>query len=308
MDDDIFSQIQLALSYSPQPKVLVETEAIESANQFFRWFATIESDMQRSANSNLLFNLLLLSRKRDSLLFTLDKFAAASSQLLELNNLYLDISSKSIHLQSSCEKLLNQQSQLSELLSQLSQKLAYFNQLDPISRYLSQDDLPLDDFFIANIEKLDHCLAFIESHLSYRDAELYKMRFSQCMARALNLIKTQVSNVFRSLVAQIREKLKQKSIKEVLNPGLSNSLFYGKFKDVSDEVSVLINHLESRCNVKEYNNLLQECISQYFSCRKMLLTNQIYAKLAEMNSDNVQEFVCFINLVVKWRCVSRDYM
>ena len=51
-----------------------------------------------------------------------------------------------------------------------------------------------------------------EAHLrekkqpTYKDADVYTMRFRQCMTRSLTLIKMHVANAFRNALADIKDK------------------------------------------------------------------------------------------------------
>ena len=87
--------------------------------------------------------------------------------------------------------------------------MAYFNELEPITKFLSApgESTVLDDKFSLTLQKLDQCLAFVVEHSSYKDAELFKLRYRQCMTRSMTLIKMYFVESIRSLQAEIRDKL-----------------------------------------------------------------------------------------------------
>ncbi|KAI9090286.1 Sec34-like family-domain-containing protein [Phlyctochytrium arcticum] len=203
----------------------------------------------------------------------LDKVELISGLLDTLQSNYDSVEGKTSSLQTACEKLLADQTHLAEVAEQLSSRLSYFNDLEPIAKLFASpgDDICLDDKFVPMLLRLDECLAFVHAHITFRDAELYLMRFRQCLTRGLTLIKMNFVNTMRSTSTDIREKIANRG-SEPLTPNLQLSLFYVKFRTFAPSQRFLLAQLEARCESHpEYFALLGDCLSIYFAVRQNLL-------------------------------------
>ncbi|KAJ3389292.1 Golgi transport complex subunit 3 [Lobulomyces angularis] len=270
---------------------------IETAQQFFKWFSEIEREMEQGQEDvyrSYLDGVILYRDTCGNILSSIEETGVLLDHLL-IN--YKFVESKSKALQLACEKLLKDQTHLTNISIQLSAKLAYFNQLEPVTKLLSNpgDLVCLDNQFIPVLSKLDHCLAFINDHLHYKDTELYHMRFRQCMTRALTLIKMHFTTQMRNLAIDTRDKLRDKPPKDILNSSLYTSLFYVKFKTQGAKLKPLIAEIESRCEGhKEYYSLLSDCCNSYYSCRKQVLALQIEANILNIASESESDFLTFL--------------
>jgi conserved oligomeric Golgi complex subunit 3 len=91
----------------------------------------------------------------------------------------------------------------------MEDRLQYFYDFDKIAKILNVpgDDICLNENFIPTLSRLDDCLDFVEKNAIYKDAELFGMRFRQCMTRALSLIKLYFSNVMRGISNELASRL-----------------------------------------------------------------------------------------------------
>ncbi|KAJ3010421.1 Golgi transport complex subunit 3 [Thoreauomyces humboldtii] len=171
----------------------------------------------------------------------------------------------------------------------LGSRLAYFNEIEPIAKFFAApgEEVCLDDRFVPMLLRLDECIAFVQSHMQYRDAELYLMRFRQCMTRGLTLIKMHFVHIMRATLADIKEKIANRGAKDLLTPNLQLSLFYVKFRSLSPGLRFLLAQLEARCeNHPEYYALLGDCLATYFSVRQLLLDPYIAAHIQGLLESN----------------------
>ncbi|TPX54517.1 hypothetical protein SeMB42_g00231 [Synchytrium endobioticum] len=261
---------------------------IENTQQFFAWFSRIEEEMesgQEDIYRSYLESIYTYQQTCDDVLSTI----ASTRQLL--NNLkenHESVEEKTKGLQLACEKLLAEQMHLLHVAQQVTVRLNYFNDLEPIAKLFSSpgEAVCLDDKFVPFLHRLDECIAFVQSNMNYRDAELYTMRFRQCMTRGMSLLKLHVINTFRGLQTDIKDRLANRPPNEALPPSLYTSLFYVKFKTVAPRLKALVAEIETRVpGHREYQSLLHDCYNGFSSTRSALLDPQIQLHVHEIATD-----------------------
>ncbi|TPX32254.1 hypothetical protein SmJEL517_g04569 [Synchytrium microbalum] len=263
-------------------------DPIENTQQFFGWFARIEEDMevgQEDIYRSYLESIYTYRKTCDNVLSTI---ASTRDLLNSLKENYESVDQKTRGLQLACEKLLAEQMHLLHVADQVAVKLNYFNDLEPISKLFSSpgETVCLDDKFIPFLHRLDECIAFVQSNLNYKDAELFLMRFRQCMTRGMSLVKLHIVNTLRGLQTDVRDRLANRPPNEVLPASLHTSLFYVKFKTVAPRLKALVAEIESRVpSHKEYHSLLQDCYNAFFQVRASLLGPQIQLHVQEISND-----------------------
>ena len=184
-------------------------EPISSSNQFHEWFSRVEAALDRDHESVYVDHLAQLrthvSNCRD-VLSALDHARALVSEI-EANNRYVDENSAALQL--ACETLLEEQRHLVEVTEALSERLAYFRQLEKATRMLNLpgEDLVLNDDFLNLVDRLDACLDYLRAHPDFVDAEIYTIRFQQCLTRAMTLIKMYFVSTVRRIATQVAEKM-----------------------------------------------------------------------------------------------------
>ncbi|KAH6585004.1 hypothetical protein BASA60_000718 [Batrachochytrium salamandrivorans] len=262
--------------------VLTIAETIETTQQFLAWFAKVEEEMERGQEDVYRACLATVRGYRDATANILINTSHTSALLDDLETNYNFIEEKTKGLQISCETLLDEQTHLIGVTEELSAKLAYFNELDPITRMLNApgETIVLDEKFGPMLQKLDQCLSFVMQHLHYKDAEIYRMRYRQCMTRSITLVKMHFVNVIRGLQQDIGEKLEGRQTHEPLPMNMQLTLFYVKFRTLASKIKHLLGEIEERCNEHtEYLVLLRDCFTAYFVARRTLLSPFISAHI-----------------------------
>eukprot|EP00842_Homolaphlyctis_polyrhiza_P003665 jgi/Hompol1/429/HPOL_000146-RA len=180
----------------------------------------------------------------------LDKIDATHALLDELEGKYHFVESKTKGLQQACESLLDEQAHLIVVAEELASKLAYFNELEPITKMLSAsgEAIVTDDKFGPMLQKLDQCLSFVMEHPQYKDTELYRVRYRQCMTRSMTLIKMHFADQIRALQVDIRDKLAARQTHEPLQANMQLTFFYVKFRTLASRVKHLLGEIEYRCD------------------------------------------------------------
>lgn len=119
------------------------------------------------------------------------------------------------------------QVQLNIQTQQLAARLEYFTFLEQAQRMLNYpgDNLVLSEGFLSMVERLDGCLRYLREHVShfclslcsvltildpqqdFKDADIYLIRYQQCMTRSMTLIKMYFVNAVRQLGAEVYKKI-----------------------------------------------------------------------------------------------------
>ncbi|KAJ3146876.1 Golgi transport complex subunit 3 [Geranomyces variabilis] len=283
-EDDYEAPLPIDPKYgSVEYPVLGLQGPVETTQQFFNWFETVEQEMERGQEEGYRSYLGTVYVYQDACEEILGKVNSTADLLTGLHDNYDSVEGRTKALQNACEKLLAEQTQLAEMADSLSSRLSYFNEIEPITKFFASpgDDVCLDDRFVPMLLRLDECLTFVQGHMQYRDAELYLMRFRQCMTRGLTLIKMHFVRSMRGTLADIKQKIANRGPKDLLTPNMQLSLFYVKFRTLAPSLRFLLAQLEARCeNHPEYYALLGDCLSTYFQVRQSLLDPYIAAHVA----------------------------
>ncbi|CAH2351028.1 conserved oligomeric Golgi complex subunit 3 [[Candida] railenensis] len=217
---------------------------------------------------------------------------------------------------SKSQALIDKKSTLEEISSELQNNLEIFESFDSITKVLTNTpgiNVVKKQSFHQTLFKLDNCLYFISQHENYKEATTYKVRFRQCMTRALTLIRNYLIEDLKLLQKDISSRL-VKSLSEkdqiatfsfdlflytsfnnhIENGETSNSnqfQDYYNFPNLGFEIYKRIN------DHPEYLGLYNDCLNQYFKVRSGLLNdyiwNQIDTSLEEKEKNEHQNLVQF---------------
>ncbi|WAQ88919.1 hypothetical protein PtA15_10A342 [Puccinia triticina] len=139
------------------------------------------------------------------------------------------------------------------------------------------------------IERLNVCLEFMKSNRHFKDADLYLVRFQQCLMRSMTLIKLYYTNQMKSLSRQVQEKL-QINQQSLSNLKREETLLYEKFRTLSEEMRPLISQVKKRYlfDRDEYGALLSEFFSSWVSTRGQLLHARIKIEINRIQINHQQ--------------------
>ncbi|KAI8330814.1 Sec34-like family-domain-containing protein [Choanephora cucurbitarum] len=257
---------------------------IETLQEFFDWFAVIESEMGKGQEDVYRNHLSTVEMYMATCNDFLADVEATSKLFSELEKDYGFVDGRTGSIQAACESLLEEQHRLTRLADGLASQLEYFNRLEPIAKLFNSpgDDICLNPEFIPMLEQLDQCLDYMEQHSNYRDAELYHMRFRQCMTRGITLIKMYVVSALKTLGY---ETYKQVNLKEA-TLSKQMTMFYVKFKTIASTIKSLTLQVEKRSDHKEYQTLYEDIVYAYFQTRQQLLSPLISKKIQQLGPND----------------------
>ncbi|KAK7090645.1 conserved oligomeric Golgi complex subunit 3-like isoform X2 [Littorina saxatilis] len=261
-------------------------QKIENAQQFFSWFSQLEDSIEHGEEEQYRPYLDSLRGYREQCDTVLGEVTQCVDFLRQLHQQYINVSTKTNALHDECEHLLAEQTRLMNTAESVSNKLSYFNEFDTITTKLSRQTLSVtNESFVPMLSRMDECIHYLRTNPRYKESEIYLARFSQCLSRALNHIKTYVTNILTNATQQVQPK---KDAPHMTDNAFT--LFYGKFRANAPRVKPLSEQLELRLEKgPEYRQVLGDLHQCYFSQRELLLTPSITTTITDLASKHTRD-------------------
>uniref|UniRef100_A0A8C5IC72 Conserved oligomeric Golgi complex subunit 3 n=1 Tax=Gouania willdenowi TaxID=441366 RepID=A0A8C5IC72_GOUWI len=240
----------------------MENDRIETAQQFFAWFAKLQTNMDQDESAQHRDDLYCYQEQCNAIL---KDVSAALEQLDSLQKQYLFVSNKTGALHEACEQLLKEQSELVDLAESIQQKLSYFNELESINTKLNSPTLSVNnEGFIPMLSKLDDCIEYVSSHPNFKDYPVYLAKFKQCLSKAMHYMKVHIVNTMHNLTNQLTKRS-------------------------------LIEQIEQRTEkIPEYRQLLEEVHQCYLDQREQLLIPCITSTISDLSSQNSKDHCALV--------------
>ncbi|XP_020794794.1 conserved oligomeric Golgi complex subunit 3 [Boleophthalmus pectinirostris] len=270
----------------------MENDRIETAQQFFAWFAKLQASMDQD-------DIAKYRKTRDDLYCyqeqcdaILKDVSAALDQLDSLQKQYLFVSNKTGTLHEACEQLLKEQSELVDLAENIQQKLSYFNELENINTKLNSPTLSVNsEGFIPMLSKLDDCIEYVSSHPNFKDYPVYMAKFKQCLSKAMHFMKIHIVNTMQNLTSQLTKR----DPMGLANADNAFTLYYVKFRAAAPKVRTLIEQIEQRAEkIPEYQHLLDEIHQCYLDQREQLLSPSITSTITDLTNQNSKDHCALV--------------
>ncbi|KAF8629303.1 hypothetical protein AX15_003520 [Amanita polypyramis BW_CC] len=250
-------------------------QPIQTPEQFYDWFSLVDRSVAHSQESHFrahVANIYEHLETCNSLLERIDTIEKETDAMLEN---WKTVEEGGRSLKDACERLLDDRDKLLELTDEIDTRLDYFQELEHATRMLNHpgESLVLQTDFLYMVERVDICIDFLKNNRHYKEADLYLLRFQQCMTRAMTLIKMFFVGSLRALSADISKRMSERDVSTTAQM----HLLYTRFRSVSGQLTPLLGELERRAlaHPDELMALLSECQAAYFSTRKSLLVNRL---------------------------------
>uniref|UniRef100_A0A671TMB8 Conserved oligomeric Golgi complex subunit 3 n=1 Tax=Sparus aurata TaxID=8175 RepID=A0A671TMB8_SPAAU len=270
----------------------MENDRIETAQQFFAWFAKLQANMDQDDSVKYRKTRDDLNCYQEQCDAILKDVSAALEHLDSLQKQYLFVSNKTGTLHDSCERLLKEQSELVDLAESIQQKLSYFNELENINTKLNSPTLSVNsEGFIPMLSKLDDCIEYVSSHPSFKDYPVYLAKFKQCLSKAMHFMKIHIVNTMQNLTSQLTKR----DPMGLANADNAFTLYYVKFRAVAPKVRSLIEQIEQRTEkIPEYHQLLDEIHQCYLDQREQLLSPSITSTITDLTNQNSKDHCALV--------------
>ncbi|GAA6058792.1 hypothetical protein JCM10212_001908 [Sporobolomyces blumeae] len=258
---------------------------IETMQHFHDWFTHVEHSIEHSQEQVYRHHLAVLARHLATCSHVLERLDESRGLLSEMEANYRYVEDNSRALQLACETMLDEQHHLVEVTDAIGARLEYFRELEGATRMLNLpgEDLVLQEDFLNMIDRLDVCLDYLKANRDFRDAEIYLIRFQQCLTRAMTLIKMYFVSTIRKITLDTAEKMMGKELSDTA----LQALLYQKFEAPASSLRILLVELEKRASSdpSEYDALRHECFQVWFTARTQLLSPGLAEEVRRMEPD-----------------------
>ncbi|KIK99386.1 hypothetical protein PAXRUDRAFT_8909 [Paxillus rubicundulus Ve08.2h10] len=265
---------RLLPSHALDPKAPVQTP-----QQFYDWFAQIDRSVAHSQEAHFRAHLAMVTEHLATADMLIERIDEVESEVDGMFEEWRSVERSGKSLKDACERLLEERDELLELTDEISSRLEYFQELEHATRMLNHpgESLVLQTDFLYMVERVDICIEYLKVHRHYKEADVYLLRFQQCMTRAMTLIKMFFIGSLRALTADVSRRLSEKDVSATAEM----HLLYTRFRSVTPQLAPLLGELERRAaaHPEELSALLSECHTAYFSARKALLVGRLMEEI-----------------------------
>ncbi|CAF4652878.1 unnamed protein product [Rotaria sp. Silwood1] len=208
-----------------------------------------------------------------------------------LHNTYTKVSYKTNSLYRACEQLLADQTKLLNITECIENRLSYFDDVDRFSKNLSITPLISDiKQLIPTLTRIDECLAYFDTHNSFKQSLIYKNQMKQVLLKALNIIKIHIIHILQNSSNTIDSNKNHTLLSDD-----AYTLFYGRFRINAPKVKVLAEELEQRCTRNpEYEKTLSDCHECYANQRRTLLTSSVQSAIQDLATKNDRDMCTLV--------------
>ncbi|KAI0279908.1 Sec34-like family-domain-containing protein [Russula aff. rugulosa BPL654] len=250
-------------------------QPVQTPEQFYDWFALIDRSVAHSQEAHFRQHLSRVSEHLDMCDKLVGRVDQVDAEVASMLDKWKSVEEGGKSLQDASQKLLDERDQLVELQEAIGTSLEYFQELEHATRLLNHpgESLVLQTDFLYMVERVDICIEFLKSHRNYKEAEVYLLRFQQCMTRAMTLIKMYFVGSLRALTQDVSRRLFEQDVSDTAQM----HLLYTRFTTVAGQLAPLLGEFERRARThpEELGALLSECHAAYFGARKSLLVARL---------------------------------
>lgn len=205
--------------------------------------------------------------------------AQVDDQVTKIQSKYYNIDEQTEDFNTQSLALVDKERQLSQKVDSINVILKNFEDLDEITKKLSVPNnikLIRSNSFKKTLQDLNNSLEFFNHSSSgdaskFKNIEMYKIKFRQCMTRSLTLIKDYLINELKK-IERIIKSSKEDILDILIYKQFENYLL--EYKDEFYNFPNLINIFMVRIETyheEEYKGLLLEILHNYFSLRLSLI-------------------------------------
>ncbi|KAB8360657.1 hypothetical protein FH972_024395 [Carpinus fangiana] len=248
-----------------------------------------------------------LRQARHHLDSLLDDTDANLELLSALSSSFNAVETQTSAFRARCETLLADQKRLSVIADEVSQNLRYYNYLDPITRRLNAPGaghFVRSDEFKEMLSNLDHCLEYMETHGTQKEASTYQSRYRLLLTRGLTLIRVNFTNTVREVSADVAKRIADRQLNDTTMP----ALLYAKFRVGAPELRELALEIQKRASPPadaepgtegEYQSLMNELYQSYSAARGRLIVPIVRRKMAEIDV-SAKDLITYVRTAVSY--------
>ncbi|KAI0769415.1 Sec34-domain-containing protein [Trametes elegans] len=254
-------------------------QPIQTPQQFYDWFSLIDRSVTHSQEAHIRAHLESVSDHLETCDRLIQRIDEIDREVEDMLQGWRSVEDSGKSLKDACELLLQERDRLLDMTVMIDERLEYFQELEHATRMLNHpgESLVLQTDFLYMVERVDICIDYLKAHRHFKEAEIYLLRFQQCMTRAMTLIKMYFVGSLRALTSDVSKRLSEKDVSTTAQM----HLLYTRFQTVSGPLAPLLAELERRAQAHpdELSALLAECHTAYFSARKSLLVGRLMEEI-----------------------------
>lgn len=194
---------------------------LHTLQQFYDWHALISRSVTHAQESHFRAHLDSVSSHIETCDLLISQIDLVDSEVTSMHSQWQGVEDGGRILKESSEGLLVERDTLLKLESELGERLDYFKELEYATRMLNAPvlegpggkggkPLVMESEFLDMVERVVICIQWMEAHRHYREAEIYLLRFHQCLTRAMTLIKMYFIGSLRAVQADVGRRLGDK--------------------------------------------------------------------------------------------------
>ncbi|VDC05907.1 unnamed protein product [Peniophora sp. CBMAI 1063] len=229
-----------------KPHALHPTQPIATPQAFFDWLALVDRAATHSQEAHFRAHLASLSDHLDTCTSLLTLTSAVQAEVDAMLVDWRSVEEGGRSLQDACARLLGEREELVRAEEEIAGRMEVFAELEGATRMLNApgESLVMRGDFLDMVERVDACIGFLREHRQYKEAELYLLRFKQCLVRAMTLIRMYFVGSLRALNADVSKRLSEKDVSATA----THHLLYTRFRSVAGPLplSPLLGELERR--------------------------------------------------------------
>lgn len=193
---------------------------LHTLQQFYDWHALISRSVTHAQESHFRAHLDSVSSHIETCDLLISQIDLVDSEVTSMHSQWQGVEEGGRSLKESSEGLLIERDTLLKLETELGERLDYFKELEYATRMLNAPvlegaggkgkPLVLESEFLDMVERVVICIQWMEMHRHYREAEIYLLRFHQCLTRAMTLSKMYFIGSLRAIQADVARRLGDK--------------------------------------------------------------------------------------------------
>lgn len=190
--------------------------------------------------------------------------------------------------------LLNKQKELGKRADEMDHVMKMFEPLESISKALSTSGTNLirSGRWRTILIQAQQNLEFFNSHKTYKDAEIYTIRYRQCITRALTLVRNYNIDFLKDKMKEVFSRLNAGDFDPLKLDIMMYSEFSNELEKQTDNTkfSTLIRAIADQCeDHKEYQGLVSDVLHQYFKLRRMLVLAYLEKQAPEISEQQISK-------------------
>ncbi|EPQ56850.1 Sec34-domain-containing protein [Gloeophyllum trabeum ATCC 11539] len=252
---------------------------ITTPQQFYDWFALVDRSVAHAQEAHFRAHLAQLGEHLQTCDRLLARVGEVEDEVEGMLGEWRSVEEGGRSLKEACERLLEDRDRLIEVTEAIGERLEYFQELEHATRMLNHpgESLVLQTDFLYMVERVDICIEYLRQHRHFKEAEIYLLRFQQCLTRAMTLIRMYFVGSLKALTADITKRISSQDVSTTAQ----THLLYTRFRSLSPHLRPLLGELErrARAHPAELSALLGECHQAYFGARRGLLVPRMVEEM-----------------------------